>query len=66
MLMAVEVRAASTFDVGSERALFQTRIDNYNSPNRYVVGDNGKKFLINVPIGGEKINPITVNINPLE
>jgi Tol biopolymer transport system component len=66
MLMSVEVRAASTFDVGSERALFQTRIDNYNSPNRYAVGDNGKKFLINVPIGGEKVNPITVNINPSE
>ena len=64
MLMAVEVRGGSTFDAGTERVLFQTRIDNYSAPNRYAVGDNGKKFLINVPIGGEKVNPITVTITP--
>jgi dipeptidyl aminopeptidase/acylaminoacyl peptidase len=63
-LMAVEVKTEPTFDVGLAQPLFLTRIDSHDSPNRYVVAGNGQKFLINVPVGDEFANPITVTINP--
>ncbi len=65
-LMAVEVRPTSTFEYGTPRALFVTRIDNYTAPNRYVVAADGSKFLINVPIDDQKANVVTVSINPFE
>jgi len=65
-IMAVEVRAAATFDYGMAKPLFQTFIDNYNSPNRYAVTENGQKFLINIPVGDETANPITVSINQIQ
>jgi len=63
-LMSVEVRTGATFDFGSPKPLFQTRMDSYNAPNRYVVAENGLKFLINVPVGEEFANPVTVTIGP--
>jgi dipeptidyl aminopeptidase/acylaminoacyl peptidase len=61
-LMSVEIRAGSTFDFDTPTALFQTRMDNFNAPNRYVVVENGAKFLINVPIGEEFANPVSVSV----
>ncbi len=63
-LMAVQIKAGLTFDVGLAQPLFLTRIDSYDSPNRYVVAENGQKFLINIPVGDEFANPITVIVNP--
>jgi serine/threonine protein kinase/Tol biopolymer transport system component len=62
-LMSVIVRPGPTFDFDTPKALFQTRIDNFSAPNRYVVADNGQKFLINVPVGDDIATPITVSIN---
>ena len=61
-LMAVEIRDGSTFDFEAPKPLFQTRMDNFDAPNRYVVADNGRKFLINVPVGEEFANPVRVTI----
>jgi len=63
-LMSVEIRSGTTFDFGTPKPLFQTRLDSYNAPNRYVVAENGRKFLINVPVGEEFANPVTVTIGP--
>ncbi len=62
-LMSVNVRSGSTFDFDTPKVLFQTRIDNFSAPNRYVVADNGQRFLINVPVGHEIASPITVTMN---
>jgi len=63
-LMAVETKTGVTFDFGLAKPLFLTRVDSYDAPNRYIVAGNGQKFLINIPIGDEFANPITVTINP--
>jgi len=65
-LMAVEIRAGAAFDYGEAKPLFQTRIDNYTAPNRYVPLQNGQKFLINIPVEEELANPITVSVYPFE
>ena len=65
-LMAVEVRAAATFEYGTAARLFVTRIDNYVAPNRYVVSTDGSRFLMNVPLDEQKANVVTVSINPFE
>ncbi len=65
-MMAVEIRSGATFDYGVAKPLFQTFIDNYAAPNRYAVTENGQKFLINIPIGDETANPITVSINQIQ
>jgi hypothetical protein len=64
--MSVEIRPGVTFEYGMAKPLFQTRIDTYSSPNRYVVAENGRKFLINIPVGNATAGPITVSVNPLE
>jgi Tol biopolymer transport system component len=63
-LMSVEVRSGAIFDFDTPKPLFQTRMDSFDAPNRYVVAENGKKFLINVPVGEEFANPVTVTIHP--
>ncbi len=63
-MMSVPIRSGAAFDFGLAEPLFQTRIDNYTAPNRYVVVENGQKFLINMPVDEELINPITVSIYP--
>jgi hypothetical protein len=64
--MSVEVRPAVTFEYGTPRPLFVTRIDNYGAPNRFVVSADGSKFLINVPVDEQKANVVTVSINPFD
>ena len=63
-MMSVEVRPGPTFDYGTPKALFVTRIDNYSAPNRYAVSADGSRFLINVAVDEQKANVVTVSINP--
>jgi serine/threonine protein kinase/Tol biopolymer transport system component len=63
-LMSVEVRPGPSFDYGMAKPLFQTRIDTYTGPNRYVVERGGQKFLINIPIDEQIARPVTVSIHP--
>ncbi|HLF15175.1 MAG TPA: protein kinase [Bacteroidota bacterium] len=65
-LMAVEIRPGASFDYGLAKPLFQTRIDSYTAPNRYGVVENGKKFLLNIPVDEQIASPITVNMHPFE
>jgi Tol biopolymer transport system component len=68
-LMAVDVRAGSTFDHGRPSALFQTRMSPLlNRPgsrrNQYVVTADGQRFLIHQPPEGRPSSlPITVVVN---
>ena len=65
-LMSVEVRPGTSFDYGMAKPLFQTRIDTYTGPNRYVVDRSGQKFLINIPIDEQIARPITVTVHPFD
>jgi len=58
-LMAVEVKADSTFEAGTPRVLFDIRLKATNG-RRYDVAADGKRFLINTPVGEVKANPITL------
>jgi serine/threonine protein kinase len=68
-LMAVDVRAGSTFDPGRPSALFQTRMSPLlNRPgsrrNQYLVTADGQRFLIHQPPEGRPSSlPITVVVN---
>jgi serine/threonine protein kinase len=64
-VIAVDIKAdASTFEVGTPKALFQTRLPSYPSPrNYYDVSADGQRFLmINLPEEAAS-TPITVVIN---
>ncbi len=65
-LMSVEVRPGASFDYGMAKPLFQTLIDTYTGPNRYVVDRSGQKFLINIPIDEQIARPITVTVHPFD
>jgi serine/threonine protein kinase len=62
-LMAVEVKTATTFEMGAPVALFQTRVSNYSLPNRYAVSRDGKRFLVNSAVEDTNPTPITVILN---
>jgi hypothetical protein len=59
-LMAVTVNASSTFETSTPSPLFVTQVSAYNAPNRYAVGPDGQRFLINCPAGEASKTPITV------
>jgi len=62
-LMAVPVLEGETFNFGTPRPLFGVAVDNFDSPNRYVVAENGQKFMVNVPLGDGSANPVTITVN---
>ena len=62
-LMAVEVKAGATFEIGTPFALFQTRVANYTLPNRYAPSGDGQRFLVNSTVEEASQTPITVILN---
>ena len=67
-LMAVDVKAASTFEAGRPRALFQTRgrlgsVAVTQRSFQYDVSGDGQRFLINTPAEEANTSPITVVVN---
>jgi hypothetical protein len=62
-LMSVDINAGTTFEAGTPKPLFATRVSAFNAPNRYVVTADGQRFLINSPAGEISHTPITVVLN---
>ncbi len=62
-LMAVQVSFENGFEYGDSTPLFRTQVDDYDAPNRYVVSNDGQRFLINVPMGRASTNPVAVVVN---
>ncbi|MFN2453128.1 MAG: protein kinase [Pyrinomonadaceae bacterium] len=62
-LMAVEVKAGATFEIGTPTALFQTRVAGYTLPNRYAPTQDGQRFLVNSVLEEASQTPITVILN---
>jgi hypothetical protein len=61
-LMAVDVKANSgAFETGVSRVLFEARLESTRRRSRYQVADNGKRFLMNLPI--ESSSPVTLTVN---
>ncbi len=63
ILMATPVQTGAIFRFGTPQPLFETKVDNYDAPNRYVVANNGQRFLINVPAEKETTSTVTVVVN---
>jgi Tol biopolymer transport system component len=61
-LMAVPVKAGTTFEVGSPRPLFDTTLDPMAFRQEYAVSADGKRFLLNAPID-TAAPPLTVVLN---
>ena len=62
-LMSVEVKADTTFQASIPQPLFDTRVDDHRSNNRYDIAPDAQRFLINVPIESQTAAPITVVLN---
>jgi serine/threonine protein kinase/Tol biopolymer transport system component len=62
-LMAVEVTLGPSFQMGTPTPLFQTQVNNFTSPNRYVVSGDGQRFLINSTVQEASRTPIVVILN---
>ncbi len=61
-LMAVDVKTnARAFESGVSRVLFEVRLESTRRRSRYQVADNGKRFLMNLPI--ESSSPVTLTLN---
>jgi len=61
-LMAVDVKTSSgAFESGISKTLFELRLESTRRRSRYQVADNGRRFLVNLPI--ESSSPVTVTIN---
>jgi len=58
-IMSVEVRAHTVFEAGAPKALFATVLKNAPGPP-YDVSSDGQRILLNRPIGGESLPPITL------
>jgi eukaryotic-like serine/threonine-protein kinase len=58
-LMAVEIRTSPSFEAGTPKALFETRIRSATG-RQYDVSADGKRFLINTLPGATKAVPITL------
>jgi Tol biopolymer transport system component len=59
-LMAVEVKAGSTFSVGEPKALFQTQIRRSDFGTQYDVSLDGSRFLINTLVDDGMMEALTV------
>ena len=62
-LMAVDVKLGATFEMGTPKPLFQTRVTNFTSPNRYDVTADGQRFLVNSSVEENSRNPLVVILN---
>jgi Tol biopolymer transport system component len=64
-LMSVGVETKPDFRLGVPKPLFQTRLMNLGiaASRRYAVSADGTRFLMNVPVGGDSLPPITVVLN---
>jgi Tol biopolymer transport system component len=63
-LMVVDiVPSGTTFEEDIPRPLFTTDVDANDSFNRYVISNDGKRFLINSSIEGKSSEPIMVILN---
>jgi hypothetical protein len=66
-LMAVAIKADSTFEPSVPKVLFETRRfgipPNITVRNQYVATADGQRFLINQHVGGTSSSPITVVVN---
>jgi serine/threonine protein kinase/Tol biopolymer transport system component len=58
-LMAVNVKTSPGFEAGAPQALFEMRLRSVVG-RRYDVAPDGKRFLVNGPIGEVKSSPITL------
>ena len=63
-MMAVDVEPQPEFRLGVPRALFQTASMGLGIQwRRYGATADGRRFLMNVPVGDQKQSPITVTLN---
>ena len=64
-LMSVDVTLAPAFALGVPRRLFNTQAMNLpvGAQRRYGVTADGQRFLVNMPLAGVTIEPITVTLN---
>ena len=61
-LIAVEVRTDSpVFEAALSRPLFELHLDSLHRRSRYQVADNGKRFLVNMPV--DSLPSVSVAIN---
>ncbi len=64
-LMVVDVRGGTTFEAGTPRALFATRMPapNPNFVHLYDVSADGRRFLVNTQAGEAAQTPVSVVVN---
>ena len=63
-MMAVPVEITPTFRAGAAAPLFQTQLNALAIPaRRYGLSADGRRFLMNVPVGSQTVPPITVLLN---
>jgi hypothetical protein len=65
-LMAAPVKSGATFEAGTPKPLFRIPVaqnSNYSTAYTYDVSNDGRHFLMAVPVGGEKPAPITLVLN---
>lgn len=62
-LFSTNVSTEGEFTFRSPQALFRTQVDDFDAPNRYVVSNDGQKFLINIPAGSKGGNPVKLTVN---
>ncbi|MDO8677103.1 MAG: protein kinase [Acidobacteriota bacterium] len=63
-MMAVDVETVPAFRLGVPKPLFQTQLNMLTAPaRRYGVSADGRRFLMQVPVGAEVLAPITVIVN---
>ena len=61
-LMAVDVKTGlRAFEAGIPRILFEARLESTPRHSHYQVADNGRRFLLNLPV--ESSSPVTVTVN---
>jgi len=60
--MAVDVKTSvRAFEAGIPRMLFEARLESTPRHSHYQVADNGRRFLLNLPV--ESSSPVTVTVN---
>jgi Tol biopolymer transport system component/predicted Ser/Thr protein kinase len=62
-MMRVEVKTGDTLVVGLPEPLFESRVHPALQRNRYLVTDNGQRFLIMRPMTRDSVFPTTVVLN---
>jgi len=62
-LVTVPVSTGNTFRAGMPETLFEAGLFPFVGRNRYLVTDDGERFLMLSPISGESVRPISVVLN---